>query len=271
MPNDFSLHHRIAVITGGCGFLGQRFAKAIVNYGGSVAVIDTAPHPKEPLPEWTQAVKEERIKVFQGDVTCRPELEQALKEITTCWGTPHILVNNAAIDSPPNAPLSENGPFETYPEASLDKALGVNLKGTFLVSQVFGGAMAKEQRGSIINVASIYGLLSPVQDLYEYQRQEGRDWYKPATYASTKAAVLNLTRYLATYWASRGIRVNSLTPGGVFHGQDDRFVREYSKRVPLGRMARPEELLGALIFLASDASSYVTGSNLIVDGGWTAW
>jgi NAD(P)-dependent dehydrogenase (short-subunit alcohol dehydrogenase family) len=131
--------------------------------------------------------------------------------------------------------------------------------------------MAKRKFGSVINIASTYGIGSPVQDIYEYKRRNGETWFKPATYATTKAAVLNLTRYLATYWAKQGVRVNTLTPAGIFNHQDDEFLAEYTRRVPMGRMAHPNEMNGALVFLASNAASYVTGSNLVVDGGWTAW
>lgn len=271
MTDLFSLKNKVAIVTGGCGLLGQQFCTAMAAYGAKVAVLDMVDGPRNPVAGWKEAVAESKIKLFRTDITKRADLEKVLQEIKGVWGVPHILINNAAIDSPPNAPAEENGPFETYPESSLDKAIAVNLKGTFLVCQVFGGAMAKEKRGSIINVASTYGLVSPIQDIYEYKRAGGVDWYKPATYATTKSAVINLTRYLATYWAKQGVRVNTLTPAGVFNSQDEEFLKEYTKRIPMGRMAKPDELNGAVIYLASEASAYMTGSNVVVDGGWTAW
>ena len=149
--------------------------------------------------------------------------------------------------------------------------MDVNVKGTLLCCQVVGGAMAAHEGGSIINISSVYGLLSPCQDVYEYRRQRGETFYKPVAYSVSKSAILNLTRYLATYWARKGVRVNTITPAGVFNDQPEEFLDAYCKRVPMGRMAGEHEMNGALIFLASDASSYVTGANLIVDGGLSAW
>jgi NAD(P)-dependent dehydrogenase (short-subunit alcohol dehydrogenase family) len=147
----------------------------------------------------------------------------------------------------------------------------VNVKGLFLCCQVVGGAMAAAGRGSIVNIASIYGLVSPDQRIYEYRREAGSEFYKPVAYSASKSAVLNMTRYLATYWAPRGLRVNTLTFAGVFKQQEARFLENYTRRVPLGRMAREDEYNGAVIFLVSEASSYMTGANMILDGGWTAW
>lgn len=266
----FSLENKIAVVTGGLGMLGQEFSVALVKQGALVAIVDKAQKPLKAVPEFDRFLKESKIKTFVADITKRNELVGTLAEIKKAWGNPQILVNNAAIDSPPNSPVSENGPFETYPEKSLDLMLDVNIKGTVLCCQVFGGAMAEAGKGSIINISSIYGMVSPNQDIYEYKRRNGEDWYKPVGYAITKSAVLNLTRYLATYWAKKGVRVNTLSPAGIFNNQDSDFLREYTSRMPLGRMAEPNEMNGAVVFLASDASSYMTGSNLVVDGGWTA-
>jgi NAD(P)-dependent dehydrogenase (short-subunit alcohol dehydrogenase family) len=182
-----------------------------------------------------------------------------------------VLVNNAALDSPPNAPASANGPFEHFPADVWRQTLDVNVTGVFLSCQVFGGQMAAAGRGSIINVASIYGLVAPDQRIYEYRRRNDEQFFKPAAYATSKSALLNLTRYLATYWAPQGVRVNTVTFAGVFNDQDPAFLAEYTKRVPLGRMARSDEYNGAIVFLASDASSYMTGANVVLDGGYTAW
>jgi NAD(P)-dependent dehydrogenase (short-subunit alcohol dehydrogenase family) len=205
------------------------------------------------------------------DVTDRSSLERATRAVEAEWGVPHLLVNNAGLDSPPDAPAEEVGPFESYPEASFDAVMDVNVKGAFLACQAIGGAMAREGRGSIVNVSSIYGLLSPVQDLYAFRREQGETFVKPVAYSVSKSAILNLTRYLATYWAKAGVRVNTLTLAGVWNDQPAEFVEAYTARVPMGRMLQAEEALGAVVFLASDASSYVTGANLVVDGGWSAW
>ena len=205
-----------------------------------------------------------------ADVTSKTSLAAALDLIESRFGAPTVLVNNAAIDSPPSAPLEENGPFEDYPEQSWDNVLEVNLKGVFLCCQVFGGAMARSGRGSIINIASIYGLVSPDQSIYQYRRDRGEIFYKPVAYSASKSGIYNLTRYLAVYWAKKNVRVNTLTIAGVFNNQEDEFLSEYSDRIPIGRMADRNEYNGAIVYLASQASRYMTGSNLVIDGGWTA-
>lgn len=256
----FDLEGRVAVVTGGMGQLGRVYVSGLVERGMRVAVLDVA---SGEVPEGTRAL--------EVDVTDRSAIEAAERELEGEWGVPHLLVNNAALDSPPDAPVEEVGPFEDFPESSFDEVMDVNVKGTLLCCQVIGGAMAREGRGSIVNVSSVYGLLSPVQDLYEFRRKRGETFHKPVAYSVSKSAVLNLTRYLATYWAKHGVRVNTLTLAGVWNDQDPAFLEAFAARSPMGRMLKAEEALGALVFLASDASSYVTGSNLVVDGGWSAW
>jgi NAD(P)-dependent dehydrogenase (short-subunit alcohol dehydrogenase family) len=256
----FDLEGRVAVVTGGMGRLGSVYVAGLAERGMRVAVFDTATGD---VPDGALA--------FAVDITERGTLEAAVGEIESEWGVPHLLVNNAALDSPPDAPAEEVGPFESYPESSFDKVMDVNVKGTLLCCQVIGGAMARAGRGSIVNVSSIYGLLSPMQDLYAFRRDAGETFVKPVAYSVSKSAILNLTRYLATYWAKDGVRVNTLTLAGVFDDQPREFLDAYEARVPLGRMLDTTEALGAVVFLASDASSYVTGSNVVVDGGWSAW
>jgi NAD(P)-dependent dehydrogenase (short-subunit alcohol dehydrogenase family) len=256
----FDLSGRIAVVTGGAGQLGAVYTAGLVERGMRVAVLDVV---ETAVPEGARA--------YRADVTDRSALEETLATVESEWGTPHLLVNNAGLDSPPDAPAEEVGPFESYPEASFDEVMAVNVKGTFLCCQVFGAAMARAGRGSIVNISSVYGMLSPVQELYAFRRARGEEFTKPVAYSVSKSAILNLTRYLATYWAKAGVRVNTLTLAGVWNDQPREFLEAYEARVPLGRMLRAEEALGALVFLASDASSYVTGSNVVVDGGWSAW
>jgi len=256
----FDVSGRVAIVTGGLGRLGSVYARGLAERGMRVASFDVA-----------QGETPDGVRAYEVDVTDRAALEEAEREVEREWGVPHLLVNNAALDSPPDAPAEEVGPVETYPESSFDEVLDVNVKGTFLCCQVVGAAMAREGRGSIVNVSSIYGLLSPVQDLYAFRREQGETFVKPVAYSVSKSAVLNLTRYLATYWAKSGVRVNTLTLAGVFDDQPRAFLDAYEARVPLGRMLDAKEALGAVVFLASDASSYVTGANLVVDGGWSAW
>ena len=254
MRDLFSLQDRVAIVTGGAGQLGREIVRGLEECGARVAVFD---------------LEAERFRV---DVTDRAAIERAVDEVARELGAaPHVLVNAAALDSPPDAPVEEVGPVESYPEESFDAVMDVNVKGTFLCCQAIGARMADEGRGSIVNVSSVYGMLSPVQDLYEFRRREGDEFYKPVAYSVSKSALYNLTRYLATYWAKSGVRVNTLTLAGVANDQPREFVDAYTSRMPLGRMADVGEVVGPVVFLASDASSYVTGANLVVDGGWSAW
>jgi NAD(P)-dependent dehydrogenase (short-subunit alcohol dehydrogenase family) len=266
---SFDLDGRVVIVTGGLGQLGASFANALLDAGARVAILDMSDDPgraRIPL----QQAGEERLRLYRGDVTSRASLEGVLQAIASSWGAPYGLINNAAIDSPPDAPASENGPFESYPESSLDRMLDVNVKGVVFCCQVFGAAMAREGRGSIANISSIYGVLSPDQQLYQYRRDRGEEFYKPVGYSVTKSALINLTRYLAVYWGKAGVRVNTLTFAGVFANQEPAFLEPYTRKVPLGRMAEPQDYDGPAVFLMSDASRYMTGANVVVDGGFTA-
>jgi NAD(P)-dependent dehydrogenase (short-subunit alcohol dehydrogenase family) len=257
----FDMAGRVVVVTGGGGRLGGHFAATLAGRGARVAVFD--------LDDGAGAG--DSVLEVACDVTDRQSLDAALARVEDHWEAPHGLINCAAIDSPPDAPLEENGPFETYPEASWDAVMTVNTKGVVLACQVVGGRMAQLGRGSIVNVGSIYGMVSPDQGLYEYRRRRGENFYKPVAYAASKSALYNLTRYLATYWGAAGVRVNIVTFGGVFDDQEAEFVDAYAARVPLGRMADAADYDGAVVFLLSEASRYMTGANLVIDGGWTAW
>lgn len=268
----FSLSGKTVVVTGGLGQLGMTYAVALAECGARVASLDkTGLDGGAKSGTFNKMLEVGQIVHFVVDITKREEIKKALDDIRRKLGEPDVLVNNAALDSPPGAPESEVGPFELYPQESFNKVMDVNVNGTFLCCQVFGGAMAEAGRGSIINISSIYGILSPNQDIYEFRRKNGGVFYKPVAYSVSKSAIMNLTRYLATYWAKKGVRVNTLTLAGVFNNQPQEFLDAYCARMPLGRMANAEEYIGPVLFMASDASSYMTGSNLVVDGGWSAW
>lgn len=266
----FDLTGRVIAVTGGLGQLGHQFAVALHDRGARVAVLDLGNDAAVVEKRYGTLAGSDRLLFLAADITARDSLEEALAAITARWETPHGLVNNAALDSPPNAPAGENGPFETYPEESWNRVMDVNVKGTMLACQVMGGAMAAAGRGSIVNVASIYGMVSPDQSLYQYRRDRGEVFFKPVAYSASKSALYNLTRYLAVYWGGRGVRVNTVTFAGVFNNQEQAFLDRYNAKVPLGRMADETEYNGAVVYLMSDASTYMTGSNMIIDGGFTA-
>jgi NAD(P)-dependent dehydrogenase (short-subunit alcohol dehydrogenase family) len=257
----FSLDGKVAVVTGGAGQLGAEISRGLLERGAKVASFDVA----------SSSGEDNGIRSFEVDVTDRAAIERATDELTEAWGLPHVLVNAAAVDSPPDAPAEEVGPFEHYPISAFDRVMDVNVKGTLLACQVIGARMAGEGRGSIVNISSVYGMLSPVQELYDFRRHEGEEFFKPVAYSVSKSALYNLTRYLATYWANSGVRVNTLTLAGVWNDQPKEFLDAYTARMPLGRMADVGEVVGPVVFLASDASSYVTGANVVADGGWSAW
>lgn len=263
----FDVSREVVVLTGCSGQLGASYASALLARGARVAGVDIARSDRSTgLAEGHP----DSFAFVEADVGSKSSLVTALREVKHLFGTPTVLINNAAIDSPPSAPVSENGPFETYPEASWDRVMTVNVKGVHQCCQVFGGAMAEAGRGSIVNISSIYGVVAPDQSLYEYRRERGETFFKPVAYSVSKSAILNLTRYLAAYWARSGVRVNTLTIAGVFNHQEDAFLDAYCARIPVGRMAETQEYDGAILFLASAASRYMTGANLVVDGGWTA-
>lgn len=263
----FDICTEIVLITGVSGQLGGEYAKTFLQRGARVVGLDIKPSNGS---EQLTADFVERYLFCPVDITDKTSVQASLEKISNHFGPPSVLINNAAIDSPPSAPPEENGPFEEYPESSWDKVLDVNLKGMYLCCQVFGAAMAREGHGSIINIASTYGMVAPDQNLYEYRRQRGEIFYKPVAYAVSKSGVYNLSRYLAVYWAKKGVRVNSVTIAGVFNNQEQDFLDAYCGRIPVGRMAHQSEYNGAMVFLASNASLYMTGANLVVDGGWTA-
>ncbi|MGQ0734122.1 MAG: SDR family oxidoreductase [Acidobacteriota bacterium] len=268
----FDLTGQVAIVTGGAGRLGREYARTLAHAGARVAVLDL-PTAGDALGD---AFSGDGILALAADVTDRQAVGSAVDVVTAKLGTPTILVNNAGLGSSPVDAALETGPFEEYPEAAWDAMLDSHLKGTLFASQAFIRAFRLAtpdpgRTGSIINVSSTYGVVSPDQSVYEYRRRGGDTYFKPVGYSVAKSGVLNFTRWLAEYCAPLGIRVNTLVPGGVREaGHAPEFVTAYEQRTPLGRMAQPDDYNGAVLFLASRASAYMTGASLVVDGGWTA-
>jgi NAD(P)-dependent dehydrogenase (short-subunit alcohol dehydrogenase family) len=264
----FDLKGRVAVVTGAAGLLGRQHAEALAAAGASVVLSDVDEKAAERALEGL--AHRNGSSAFAADVTERASLEALRDAVLRRYGRLDVLVNNAAIDDKVESLSFASSRFETYPLERWRRVLDVNATGVFLASQVLGGEMAKAGSGSIINVASTYGLVAPDQALYK--RPDGtQSFYKSPAYPASKGAVLSFTRFLAAYWGAAGVRVNALAPGGVANGQDAQFTASYARKTPLGRLADADEYRGALLFLASDASRYMTGSTLVVDGGFTAW
>jgi NAD(P)-dependent dehydrogenase (short-subunit alcohol dehydrogenase family) len=262
----YSLNGKVAVVTGALGLLGRYHCLALSEAGAIVIVCDLGRYECEEL----AASLPSEAYGFQLDVTVQNSINNLRTFLQQKFGRLDVLVNNAAINDMfenKNAAF-ENSKFENYPLEMWDKSLKVNLTGVFLCSQVLGKMMLQQNRGSIINIASTYGSVAPDQNLYK--RPDGtQPFFKSPVYSTTKGGVLAFTRFLASYWGRQGIRVNALSPGGVENSQEPYFIENYSRRTPLGKMASPADYKGAIVFLASDASGYMTGANLIVDGGWT--
>ena len=270
MNNMFGLEGEIAVVTGALGKLGPIWTEALLGAGASVFALDLAESKiSEDFAKLQAGYAETRLKLDRTDVRDRQSLEAVCQNCIAAFGIPTILVNNAGIDRPP-ANSTTGYRLEDIPLEENREILEVNTLGLFLVTQVFGSRMVDAGRGSIINIGSLYAGVSPDARFYDHIQGE-TPFLKPPAYGASKAAVVNLTRYLATLWAPQGVRVNALSPGGVLGGQDEEFKRKFCNRVPLGRMATAEDLHGPLLFLASQASAYVTGTELVVDGGFTAW
>jgi len=265
----FSLANKVVVVTGGAGLLGQVFCQALVDVGAHIAIVDLDLASAETVAKRINKSDAQRVIAVGSDITSPESVTQMVANVVKQLGRIDVLVNNAASKGSSLDAFFES--FEDYSLKTWREVMSVNIDGLFLVAQAVGKQMKKQGGGSIIQTSSIYGVVAPDQRIYEGSEYNGRPINTPAVYSASKSAVNGLTNYLATYWASSKIRVNSLTPGGIASGQNSEFNKKYSNRVPLGRMGEASELVGALIYLASDASSYVTGQNLIVDGGLSAW
>ena len=268
MNDLFCLKGKIAIVTGALGLIGQKHCIALNNAGAHVIVTDL---DEQKCIDFAKTHLDYSMGHYL-DVTKKESISELLKQVLINYRKVDVLVNNAAINDMFEDPkaATEQSKFENYPVELWQKSIDVNLTGVFLCSQIIGTQMVKQKKGSIINIGSTYGITAPDQNLYK--DVEGvQSFYKPPAYPATKAGVIMLSRYLAAYWGQSGIRVNTLTPGGVKNGQNNFFVENYARRTPLGRMAESDDFMGALVFLASDASSYMTGANLVIDGGWTCW
>ncbi len=268
----FSLRERVAIVTGGIGLLGKAHCRALAGAGAHVVVADCDGATSHSFAaELGNAAGVDALG-WCVDVTSADSIKALRAEVLRVFGRIDVLVNNAAINDMfenPTAAASQSR-FEEYPLHLWQQSLNVNVTGTFLCSQILGQVMAEKGGGSIVNIASTYGVVAPDQSLY--RRPDGtQTFYKTPAYPAAKGAVIAFTKFLAAYWGRRGVRVNTLSPGGVGNGQDEFFVGRYADRTPLGRMAGLTDYAGAVVFLASDASAYMTGANLIVDGGWSIW
>jgi NAD(P)-dependent dehydrogenase (short-subunit alcohol dehydrogenase family) len=266
----FDLNGKTAIVTGAVGILGHRFCRGLAEFGARVAVVDLE---QDRCSAFAKELENDYDTLAIGiscDVSDPVSVAAMVQKVVERFGAIHVLHNNAASKSADLDAFFAS--TEDYSLSEWRKIMAVNVDGMFLVAQAVGGQMQKQgSGGSIIQTSSIYGLVSSDKRIYEGSFYLGRQISNPAVYSTSKAAVVGLTRYLAANWGDAGIRVNALVPAGVESGQNDTFKSRYSARVPLGRMANADEMVGALVYLASDASSYVTGHCLVVDGGLSAW
>lgn len=265
---QFRLDGKVAVVTGAVGILGKGYCQGLAEMGASVVVADKDPQACE---QWANELSERygvKAHALAVDLSDEGSIVAWAKAIVSTCGRVDVLMNNAAAKAP-----GFFAPLEKYSLQTWNDVMAVNVNAVFLACRELGPVMCQQGSGSIINVSSIYGVVGPDQRIYEgsWYEEMGGAINTPLIYSATKGAIVSMTRYLATYWGAKGVRVNCITPGGVSSGQNGEFSDRYSQKVPMGRMAFAHEMVGAVLYLASDGASYVTGQNLIIDGGWTAW
>jgi NAD(P)-dependent dehydrogenase (short-subunit alcohol dehydrogenase family) len=260
------LNNKVAVVTGAAGNLGPFWIKGLLDQGAIVIALCFPGTEMDPI--FNSIRKNDKLMLIPADITSKNDLKRALEFINKQYGPPHILVANAGIDHPPTS--NKTFKLGNLKRLSFSSLMEVNIWGTFQSIQVFGGAMVKEKRGAIVIIGSMYGVISSDERFYNHI-PVNPPFIKHPGYGATKAALINLVKYFCTHWAKKGVRINALSPGGVLGKQDPEFIKKFSERVPLGRLAHPSELVAPMLFLASEGSSYITGINLLVDGGYTAW
>lgn len=267
---QFDLSGKVAIVTGGAGILGNHFCRALAEAGSKVAIFDINEEALKTLENEINQLLPDSAIGLTVDITDPNAVTHSVRSVVEHFGGVDVLHNNAASKGSNLDTYFDS--FENYTLAQWQEIMTANVDSMFLMAQAVGIQMKKQGRGgSIIQTASAYGIMAPDQRIYEGSFYLNRQINTPAIYSTSKAAVVGLTKYLATYWADQGIRVNTLVPGGAESGQNEEFKRRYGARVPLGRMAQPHEIVGAVLYLASDASRYVTGHSLVVDGGLNAW
>lgn len=276
VKKQFDLSGRIVLITGGAGFLGLQYAEAITEMGGTSILLDINEHSLVSALSDLKKAGYSDCNGFNVDITSEESCKKTADTILRQYGKIDVLINNAALTKEgfSSSNLDYFAPFEDMPLQLWDDALRVNLTGAMLMTKIVGPLMVRQGKGSIINIASDVGVISPDHRIYQPDEEQGYpgvDFNTPISYAVGKAGVIHLTRYLATYWAPYNVRVNAFSPAGVYRDHDPGFVKKLSACIPLGRMALPNEYKGAIVFLASDASSFMTGANLVMDGGRTCW
>ncbi|MFB5630890.1 MAG: SDR family oxidoreductase [Nitrosopumilaceae archaeon] len=262
--NIFNIKGRNVILTGSSGLLGNQFSNILSEAGANVILVDIVNKKNKSLEKTIQKNYKTNPFSIEADISKKDEVVKLKNKIIKKYHNIDVLINNAAFT--PRTHPKRSSPLEIYPLDLWENTLATNLTGTFLCCQEFGKIMAKQRKGSIINISSIYGMVGTDPRIYGKSKINA-----PPSYAATKGGLINLTRYLAAYWHSKNVRVNTLSLGGIFNNQNPNFVRKYSQKTMLNRMAKKDEYNAAILFLASDASSYMTGSNLVIDGGWTAW